>query len=147
MTAHDRDAIQHDIAERLAASRFHASLGIRLHALRDDGVVLRMQAGPEHANLHGTVHGGVLATLADTAAGVAIRAVLPDPGAPHATVTLDVQYLAPAGPGTLSGVGRVEKLGRRIAFADATVLDADGVVVARAQATVAIAPPSARPDQ
>jgi uncharacterized protein (TIGR00369 family) len=147
MTTDDRDALEGDIADRLATSRFHASLGITLHAVRDDGVELRMQAGPEHANLHGTVHGGVLATLADTAAGVAVRAALPDPGAPHATVTLDVQYLAPAGHGTLSGIGRVEKLGRRIAFADATVLDADGVVVARAQATVAIAPPVDRPGQ
>ena len=112
MTSDDGGALERDIAERLATSRFHASLGITLHAVRPDGVELRMDAGPEHANLHGTVHGGVLATLADTAAGVAVRAALPDPGAPHATV-----------------------------------LDADGVVVARAQATVAIAPPLDRPGQ
>jgi uncharacterized protein (TIGR00369 family) len=148
MTAHEATAIEQDIARRLASSRFHASLGITLHAVRDDGVELRMEAGPEHATRHGTVHGGVLATLADTASGVAVRAALPDPGAPHATVTLDVQYLAPARAGTLGATGRIVKLGRRIAFADATVSDAEGTVVARAQATVAIASePAGRPAQ
>jgi uncharacterized protein (TIGR00369 family) len=143
MTTTDPGDIEQDLAERLASSRFHASLGITLAAVRDGEVDLRMEAGPEHANLHGTVHGGVLATLADTAAGVAVRAGLPDPGAPHATVTLDVQYLAPASAGALLATGRIVKLGRRIAFADAEVTDERGAIVARAQATVAVAPAEA----
>jgi uncharacterized protein (TIGR00369 family) len=141
MTPTERSAIEAGLAERLAASAFHASMGIALVAVRDDGVDLRMHAGAEHANLHGTVHGGVLATLADTAAGVAVRAMHPDPAGPHATVTLDVQYLAAARAGELTASGRVVKLGRRIAFADAEITDADGVVVARATSTIAIAQP------
>jgi uncharacterized protein (TIGR00369 family) len=148
MTAADRPqegrAIERELAERLASSAFHASLGITLAAVRDGAVDLRMDAGPQHANLHGTVHGGVLATLADTAAGIAVRASLPDPGGPHATVTLDVQYLAPARTGILTATGRVVRLGRRIAFADADVTDDQGVTVARAQATVAVAPTEAQ---
>lgn len=129
-----------DIKERVGSSPFHAAMGISVASVRDGAVDLRLDAGPDHANLHGTVHGGVLATLADTAAGLAVRSAIA-PGSGHVSVNLDVQYLAPARPGTLLATGRVLRLGRRIAFAEAEVTDADGTTLARAQVTVAVSPP------
>jgi uncharacterized protein (TIGR00369 family) len=129
-----------DIVERVESSPFHAAMGISVASVRDGAVDLRLDAGPDHANLHGTVHGGVLATLADTAAGLAVRSAIA-PGSGHVSVNLDVQYLAPARPGTLLATGRVLRLGRRIAFAEAEVTDADGTMLARAQVTVAVSPP------
>ena len=104
-------------------------------------MALRFDATPAHANLHGTVHGGVIATLLDTAAGLAVRSAMADPGGAHASVHLDVQYLAPAGTGTLRARGHVVKLGGRLAFTEATVADAAGEVLARAQVTVALSRP------
>ena len=134
-------SIEQEMRERVAASPFHSSMGISIDVVRDGEVRLRMEAGPAHANLHGTVHGGVLATLADTAAGLAVRSEMADPAGAHASVHLGVQFLAPATTGTLFATGRVVKLGRRLAFAEAQVDDDDGLVFARAQVTVAIAPP------
>lgn len=137
----DRErSVEDNIRERVAASPFHASIGISVGSVREGEVDLMLEARPDHANLHGTVHGGVLATLADTAAGLAVRSAIA-PGSGHVSVNLDVQYLAPARPGTLLATGRVLRLGRRIAFAEAEVTDADGTTLARAQVTVAVSPP------
>lgn len=129
--------IEREIRERVSASSFHAAIGIVVERVRDGSVDLRLEAGPDHANLQGTVHGGVLATLADTAAGLAVRSTIP-PGSRHVSVNLDVQYLAPANMGPLLATGRVVRLGRRIAFAEADVSDAGGELLARAQVTVAV---------
>lgn len=129
-----------EIRSGVAASSFHASIGITVEQVRPGSVDLRLDAGPDHVNLQGTVHGGVLATLADTAAGLAVRSAIP-PGSRHVSVNLDVQFLAPAATGTLLSTGRVVRMGRRIAFAEAAVTDAGGVVVARAQVTIAMSPP------
>jgi uncharacterized protein (TIGR00369 family) len=129
--------IEEEFRERIAESSFHAAIGIIVEHVRDGSVDLRLEAGPDHANLQGTVHGGVLATLADTAAGLAVRSAMP-PGSRHVSVNLDVQYLAPANMGPLLATGRVVRLGRRIAFAEADVTDAGGELLARAQVTVAV---------
>jgi len=131
-----------EIRDRVASSSFHASIGITVERVLAGSVALRLEAGPDHVNLQGTVHGGVLATLADTAAGLAARSAIP-PGSRHVSVNLDVQYLAPASVGTLLATGRVVRMGRRIAFAEADVTDPEGAVVARAQVTIAVSPPRA----
>ena len=136
----DFGKIERDMRERLEASPFHAGLGITLARGRAGEVDLRLEARDDHVNLLGSVHGGVLATLADTAAGGAGRWARPQ-GSPPRIVHLSVQYLAPASPGTLLATGRVVRLGRRLAFAEADVDDADGVALARAQVTVAVSPP------
>lgn len=138
MAGHDDASIERDMRERVAASPFHTSLGISVESAGEGSVTLRCESTPAHANLHGTVHGGVIATLADTAAGLAVRSAMTDPGGAHASVHLDVQYLAPATSGTLRATGRVAKLGGRLAFAEATVVDDTGEVLARAQVTVAL---------
>lgn len=146
MAGLDEASIERDMRERVEASPFHASLGISVESAEEGSVTLRFEATPAHANLHGTVHGGVIATLADTAAGLAVRSAMSDPGGAHASVHLDVQYLAPATTGTLHAAGRVVKLGGRLAFTEATVVDDAGEMLARAQVTVALSRPTA-PEQ
>ena len=144
MPEHRDRSIEDNIKERVAASPFHASMGISVASVREGRVHLRLDARPDHTNLHGTVHGGVLATLADTAAGLAVRSAIV-PGSGHVSVNLDVQYLAPARAGTLHATGRVVRLGRRLAFAEAEVTDTGGATLARAQVTVAVSlPPEGR---
>jgi uncharacterized protein (TIGR00369 family) len=143
MADHDATSIERDIRERVEASPFHSSLGISVESADEGAVTLRFEATPAHANLHGTVHGGVIATLLDTAAGLAVRTAMADPGGAHASVHLDVQYLAPADIGTLRATGRVVKLGGRLAFTEATMADEAGDVLARAQVTVALSRPPA----
>jgi uncharacterized protein (TIGR00369 family) len=101
-----------------------------------DGVT-RLETDERHANANGTVHGGLLATLCDTAVGHAVRAEAGDiSGA--ATVSLTVDYLAPAEPGKpLEARTELEKLGGRLAFADCSVTS-DGREVVRARAVFSV---------
>ena len=140
MPEHGERSTEDEIRERVAASSFHASIGITVEQVREGSVDLRLDAGPDHVNLQNTVHGGVLATLLDTAAGLAVRSAIP-PGSRHVSVNLDVQYLAPASTGVLLATGVVVRMGRRLAFAEADVTDAGGELVARAQVTIAVSPP------
>ena len=110
---------------------------MRVVEIEDGDVVLALDTADHHRNLQGLIHGGVIATLADTAAGLAMRSVI-DTGARHVTINLDVQYLRAARGGTLTARGHVVRKGRSIGFAEAEVHDDDGAVVARAQVTMAV---------
>ena len=126
-----------DIRERLEASAFHTWMGMELVDARPGEVELALEAAPHHLNLQGLLHGGVLATLADTAAGLAVRTKL-EPGRRHVTIALGVQYLSAGTPGRLAARGRAIRVGRQIAHADAEIRDAAGKLLATAQATVAV---------
>jgi uncharacterized protein (TIGR00369 family) len=142
MAGHDERSIEDEIRERVATSPFHASMGLVVDTVEPGRVEMRLEALAAHANLHGTVHGGVIATLADTAAGLAVRSMMPEPTGRHASVHLDVQFLSAAAPGPLHAVGTVVKLGRRLAFADADIRDAAGAMLARAHVTISLSAPA-----
>ena len=117
---------------RIAASPFHTWAGIEVVDASPGRVSVAMDVGDRHVNLQGLVHGGMLAILADTACGLAIRSAI-EPGRLHITTDLDVHFLSPAGPGRLLGHGTAVKVGRSLAFAEASVEDAEGTLLAKAQ--------------
>jgi uncharacterized protein (TIGR00369 family) len=83
------------------------------------------------------VHGGILATLADTAMGLAVRTVL-QPGRRHVTVQLGVEFLSPGRPGKILARGRSVKIGSQLGFAEADVTDQGGRLLARARSTLSV---------
>lgn len=89
---------------------------------------------PEHRNIEGRIHGGVLLTLLDTAMGHAIASLREREGiAGAATMQISCQFLQPPGSGRLEAHGRVTRLGGKSAFVDGILRDAAGTEVARAQ--------------
>jgi uncharacterized protein (TIGR00369 family) len=89
-----------------------------------------------HYNPLGTVHGGVLATVLDTATGCAVHSVLPA-GVGYTSVDLATKFLRPVtvGSGRLRCEGTVLSLGRRTALAEARLTDAAGRLAAHATST------------
>ena len=126
--------------EMVRRAPFHRWLAVELAALNDDDIVIRMPRREEMVSsvTHGYIHGGVLAALVDLTAVFAIAAKL-GRGAP--TVDLRVDFHRPAITTELRAIGRVIRLGRTIATAEATVLDAEGALVASGRG--AFLPPSA----
>lgn len=117
-------------------SGFRKMLGIRFVGTEDDTVVLEMTIGPEHLNVDGVLHGGVLLTLVDIACGLAVCHV-PDRGGVRNAVTLSLttSFTGQARSGLVKVVGRKRANGRRIAFAVAEVVDADGRLLAIGEGT------------
>ncbi|BDZ48330.1 thioesterase [Frondihabitans sucicola] len=92
-------------------------------------------------NAIGTVHGGVIATWADTAIGYAVQSHLPA-GSSITTLDLQVRYLRPirveTGPVTITAT--TDHAGRRTGTARATISDADGRLLATATSTCLVVP-------
>lgn len=92
-----------------------------------------------HYNPLGSVHGGVLSTMLDTAAGCSVHSTLAV-GEGYTSLDLTVKFLRPAtvGSGLLRAVGKVIQRGRRTALAEAQVFDARGKLVAHATSSCMI---------
>ena len=95
---------------------------------------VHLDAGDEHRNPHGTVHGGGLATMLDVAMGTAVATA---GGEAPVTVSLTVTYLEPGRPGRLTASARVRKRGKRLIVVEGQV-EQDGDVVADALATFSV---------
>ena len=94
------------------------------------------EAKPSFANPMGTVHGGIAATLLDSALGCAVQTTLGE-GLGYTTVSLEVKYLRPirVDAGELRAEATVVHAGRRQATAEARLTDRDGRVLATATTT------------
>jgi uncharacterized protein (TIGR00369 family) len=87
----------------------------------------------------GAVHGGLVCTLLDSAAGCALHTTLPQ-GKGYTSVEIKISYLKAvrATSGLLTATGTVVKSGSRVGFTEAVVTDASGAVVATASSTLLV---------
>lgn len=87
----------------------------------------------------GSVHGGYAATLLDSACGVAVHSRLAA-GQAYTTLELKISYIRGLShnSGTVRAVGRVTAIGRRVAFAEATLHDGAGRLCATATSTLLV---------
>src|SRR5919206_159271 len=117
-------------------SGYAERLGVRSEQTGEGRAAVRFEATDEHLNPAGTLHGGVLATLVDTAMGQAVRSVTGDDDVP-ATSQLTVTYLRPGKPGPLEVTARVRIRGEHLTVCEAEV-EQDGRGLAHALATFAL---------
>jgi uncharacterized protein (TIGR00369 family) len=87
----------------------------------------------------GLVHGGLLCTLLDSAAGCAVHSLLPA-GVGYSSIEIKVSFLAPvrADSGMLEVEGRALRVGRQVAFAEAHARTQDGKLVGHATSSLAV---------
>jgi uncharacterized protein (TIGR00369 family) len=88
-----------------------------------------------HANPMGTVHGGVLCDVSDSAMGMAWASELEE-GETFTTLELKINFLKPVWNGKLRAEGRVVKRGKTVGLVECDVRNADGDLVARATSTI-----------
>lgn len=119
------------------------SLGIGAESLAEGRAVYALDPSPATINALFTVHGGVLATLMDTAMGSAVFTMLED-GAYYTTLELKANFIraAHADGRRLTCVANTVHVGRRTATAEARVTDPDGKLVAHGSCTCMIFPPA-----
>ena len=103
-----------------------------LDARPDDGWIrIGFEGKPEFCNPAGFIQGGMLSAMLDDTMGPAVFAMT-DGKLYTATITISVNFLAPAKPGPIIGEARVTQLGKTIAFVEGRLLAEDGVVLATA---------------
>jgi uncharacterized protein (TIGR00369 family) len=86
---------------------------------------------PEFCNPAGFIQGGILSAMPDDTMGPAVF-VMTDGELYTATITISVNFLAPAKPGPLIGEARVTQLGKTVAFVEGRLTAEDGAVLATA---------------
>jgi len=84
--------------------------------------VIEFEMKKHHANTMGTLHGGVICTIADTAMGVVFATMLEE-GESLTTLELKINYLKPVWKGTLLALGKVVKKGRMIGLVECDIVD------------------------
>lgn len=85
----------------------------------------------EFCNPAGFVQGGLLSAMLDDTMGPAVF-VMTEGKLYTATITMNVNFLAPAKPGPIVGEAHVTQLGKTIAFMEGRLMDKDGTVLATA---------------
>ena len=109
-------------------------IGFRLTSVEPGKAVFELDAGPQHANPMGTLHGGVLCDVADAAMGIAYASTLGE-GETFTTLELKINFLRPFRTGRLTATARMVKAGRTIGLAECDVTDTEGRLIARAMST------------
>ena len=108
-------------------------LGWRLlDAKPDEGwIKLVFEGKPEFCNPAGFIQGGMLSAMLDDTMGPAVFAMT-EGRLYTATISLTVNFLAPAKPGRIIGEARVTQLGKTVAFIEGRLTAKDGTLLATA---------------
>ncbi|MFD6156315.1 PaaI family thioesterase [Nocardia sp. NPDC060256] len=119
-----------------------ASLGIRLETAGDGYTRYYLDPNPATINAMFTVHGGVIATLMDTAMGSAVFTKLGD-GVAYTTLELKVNFIRSV---TLDGSrltceANAIHVGRRTATAEGRIVDGNGKLIAHGSTTILVLNP------
>jgi uncharacterized protein (TIGR00369 family) len=109
-------------------------VGFSLTTIEPGRSVVELEAGPQHANPMGTLHGGILCDVADAAMGMAYASAL-DEGETFTTLELKINFLKPVWTGRLTATGRLVKGGQTIGLVECDIHDDAGRLVARASST------------
>ena len=127
-----------------AAGRFWKLVGIDFDSAEPGRVVCTVHLRADHLNYNEVVHGGVISSLIDSAAGGAVRTIRTRDeiaARPHATSDLHVVYLAAARGARLVADARVVRSGRTAVFTEVDVTDDTAKLVARGLVTFVIGQP------
>jgi len=135
MTGKNSTAIAQELIRRVMEnSPFFRHLQMEFLDAADGIGRLALKIQPFHLNTQGIVQGGVLSSLADTAALLAIGTKLSFGQRPR-TVQMDIHFLAPAQKGTLTAVGRIAKMGNLVSVSDVEIQDESAKTVCMARCT------------
>ncbi len=113
---------------------FAKLIGMRLVELKPDEAVISIEMRDDLRQPSGVLHGGVTATLIDTAMAFAVRTRLAIDEA-TATIDLTIHYLRPHLTGTFTCTARVVRAGKRIFTVSADVHNEEGKLIATGLST------------
>jgi len=119
------------IKEMVNNSPYYQHINMELVEFTDSGCVMKMNVEHFHCNIYDTAHGGAVASLADSACGLALATSIKSDEL-IVTQNLNINYLLPVAKGMLTAKGNVIRRGRNSAVLEADIFDESGRKVAHA---------------
>jgi uncharacterized protein (TIGR00369 family) len=137
-----REFLQAIIDGRLPPPPIASLVGAEFVSVGDGTAHFRCTPDETVYNPLGMVHGGLLCTLLDTAAGCAVQSLLPA-GVGYSSIEIKVSFLKPIrlDGGTIEVHGRALRVGGRVAFAEAQASDTRGELVGSATTSISLLRP------
>jgi len=127
-----------ELKERFINSSYFKTMGITGIQLEEGQCQLTLDIyESKHLNSIGTVHGGVVASLLDSASGLSIWTSL-EPPKSITTINLAINFLRAARKGKLTTIASIKKIGRNIATVEAEVFDEENRTIANGIGTFMI---------
>lgn len=126
----------HPLIQKTAESNVPIAslIGFSIAEIGDGRATGVLQAGPQHANPMGTLHGGVLCDLADAVMGTAFVSTLEE-NESFTTMDLRINFFRPVWEGRLRGEARVIQRSKNVGYVECDVTDENGKFVAKASST------------
>jgi uncharacterized protein (TIGR00369 family) len=113
----------HDLRNVVESMPFNKLVGLRIVRLHSDGVTVECAMRDDLRNSAGVMHGGVAATLADAAVGIALASHFGG-RRPFTTTDLKVNYLRPIAQGKLVARSHLVRIGKNLCVGRVDMLDA-----------------------
>ena len=126
------------VRQRMKESKSSELLGFDVESVHDGRAIFRLDVRPRHKQIHGVVHGGILAALADTTAAIAAYTAVPR-GVELATLELKINYLEPVPGGRVKADARVLRAGRNFIVTECEIFNESGSLAAKALLTFSAA--------
>ena len=133
------DALRAVLDGRLPAPPMGRLMNIKLAEVERGRIVFEVTPEEYHYNPMGIVHGGLAATLLDSAMGCCVHSCL-EAGDRYTTLDIKVTYLkaATVESGPMRGIAEIVSIRRTVALVEARMVDANDVVYAHATSTCLI---------
>jgi uncharacterized protein (TIGR00369 family) len=127
---------QKDFRERVKTNDVAAAklIGWETQRIAEGHAIVTLQAGPQHANPMGTLHGGILCDIADAAMGIAFASTLAD-GESFTTVELKINFFRPVWDALLKAEAKVIRRGAKIGYLECEITDEQNRLVAKSACT------------
>lgn len=109
-------------------------IGFELAEAGDGRAVVTLEAGSQHTNTMGTLHGGILCDIADTAMGIAFTSTLAMSES-FTTVELKINFFRPVWKAQLRAEGKVVRRGKTVGYVECEISDENGRAIAKASST------------
>jgi uncharacterized protein (TIGR00369 family) len=126
------------VRARMRESKSTELLGFDVESVHEGRAVFFLEVKPIHKQIHGVVHGGILAALADTTAAIAAYTAVPR-GVELATLELKINYLEPVPGGRVKADARVLRAGRNFIVTECDIFNQSGSLAAKALLTFSAA--------
>ncbi len=127
------------LIEMVNTSPFPSHLRMKLDTISLDQATVKLETAQCHLQPFGIVHGGVMATLIDTATFWSVFLRLPE-DAGLVNIDLKLNYLKSIASGVMAAEGRCIRAGRSINYAEASVKDSEGNLIAHGTSTLMVLP-------
>jgi uncharacterized protein (TIGR00369 family) len=125
-----------DFRERARTNDVAAAklIGWETRHIVEGHAIVTLQAGPQHANPMGTLHGGILCDIADAAMGIAFASTLAE-NESFTTVELKINFFRPVWDSLLKAEAKVVRRGSKIGYVECEITDEQNRLVAKSACT------------